>query len=146
MPAGGGPFYCLRSPQYFCGPLFQQPDFMHADWRSPQLVRQVDIDDRLRLFLHAAIQIFSSPLQRIGADKAGAVESRAQAAKITASAAISRSRRVSSESIRCVMPMSYGHHPPTATPGLRCLPQRLAIDTYSSIVMAGSFRPSMSLN
>ena len=74
---GGWPFYCLRSPQYLCGPLSQQPDFMHADWRSPQLVRQVDIDDRLRLFLHAAIQIFSSPLQRIGAEKAGAAESRA---------------------------------------------------------------------
>jgi hypothetical protein len=73
---GGWPFYCLRSPQYLCGPLSQQPDFM-ADWRSPQLVRQVNIDDRLRLFLHAAIQIFSSPLQRIGAEKAGAAESRA---------------------------------------------------------------------
>jgi hypothetical protein len=106
VPAGGGPFYCLRSPQYFCGPLFQQPDFMHADWRSPQLVRQVDIDDRLRLFLQAAIQIFSSPLQRIGAEKAGALESRAHAAEITASAAIPHSRRASSESLRCVMPMS----------------------------------------
>jgi hypothetical protein len=116
---------------------------MHADWRSPQLVRQVDIDDRLRLFLHAAIQICSSPLQRIGADKAGALASRAQAAEITASAC---SSRASSESIRSVMPMSYGRYPPTATPGLRCLPQRLAIDTYSSIVMAGSFQPSMSLN
>jgi hypothetical protein len=79
---------------------------MHADWRSPQLVRQVDIDDRLRLFLHAAIQIFSSPLQRIGAEKAGALESRAHAAEITASAAIPHSRRASSESLRCVMPMS----------------------------------------
>jgi hypothetical protein len=78
---------------------------MHADWRSPQLVRQVDIDDRLRLFLHAAIQTFSSPLQRIGAEKAGAVESGAQAAEITTSAAIPRRSRASSESIRCVMPM-----------------------------------------
>ena len=50
--------------------------FHAADWRSPQLVRQVDIDDRSRLFLQAAIQIFSSPLQRIGAEKAGAAESR----------------------------------------------------------------------
>jgi hypothetical protein len=103
VPAGGEPFYCLRSPQYLCGPLFQQPDFMHADWRSPQLVRQVEIDDRLRLFLQAAIQIFSSPLQRIGAAKAGVLVSRAQAAEITASAC---SSRASSESIRSVMPMS----------------------------------------
>jgi hypothetical protein len=108
VPAGGGLFYCLRSPQYFCGPLFQQPDFMHADWRSPQLVRQVDIDDRLRLFLQAAIQIFSSPLQRIGAEKAGAVERGALAAEIRASAAIPRSSRASSESIRCVMPDVLG--------------------------------------
>jgi len=79
---------------------------MHADWRSPQLVRQVDIDDRSRLFLQAAIQIFSSPLQRIGAEKAGAVESRAQTAETTTSAAIRRRSRASSESIRCVMPMS----------------------------------------
>jgi hypothetical protein len=88
-----GRSYCLRSPQYLCGPLSQQPDFMHADWRRPQLVRQVDSEDRLRLFLQAAIQIFSSPLQRIGAEKAGAVESRAQAVKITTSAAIPRRSR-----------------------------------------------------
>jgi hypothetical protein len=91
---------------------------MHADWRSPQLVRQVDIDDRLRLFLHAAIQTFSSPLQRIGAEKAGAVESRAQAAETTTSAAMLRRSRASSESIRCAMPMSKGRDPPTATPAL----------------------------
>jgi hypothetical protein len=77
---------------------------MHADWRSPQLVRQVDIDDRSRLFLQAAMQTFSSPLQRIGAEKAGAAERRARAAEI-AIAAPQRSR-ASDESIRCIMPMS----------------------------------------
>jgi hypothetical protein len=96
----------LSSPQYLCGPLSQQPDFMHADWRSPQLVRQVDSDERSRLFLQAAIQTFSSPLQRIGAEKAGAVESRVQAAEIATSAAILRRKHASSESIRGVMPMS----------------------------------------
>jgi hypothetical protein len=79
---------------------------MHADWRSPQLVRQVDSDDRSRLFLQAAIQTFSSPLQRIGAEKTGAVESRAKPVEITISAAIKRSGRASRESIRCIMPMS----------------------------------------
>jgi hypothetical protein len=106
-PAGatGWPFYCLRSPQYLCGPLSQQPDFMHADWRSPQLVRQVDSDDRSRLFLQAAMQTFSSPLQRIGAETAGALGSRAKAAEIPISAAIPRSGRASRESIRCITPM-----------------------------------------
>jgi hypothetical protein len=80
--------YCLRSPQYLCGPLSQQPDFMQADWRSPQLVRQVDIDERSRLFLQAAIQIFSSPLQRIGAEKAGASGSRTKAAEIAIAATV----------------------------------------------------------
>jgi hypothetical protein len=79
---------------------------MHADWRSPQLVRQVDIDDRSRLFLQAAIQTFSSPLQRIGAEKAGAVETRAKAAEMQTSAAITRRRRASCESIRRVMTIS----------------------------------------
>jgi hypothetical protein len=96
--------YCLRSPQYLCGPLSQQPDFMQADWRSPQLVRQVDSDDRSRLFLQAAIHTFSSPLQRIGAEKAGAEESRAT--EIATSAAIRRRSRASSESIHGVMLLS----------------------------------------
>jgi hypothetical protein len=79
---------------------------MQADWRRPQLVRQVDSDDRSRLFLQAAIQTFSSPLQRIGAEKAGADESRTQAAEIKTNAVILRVSCMSSESIRCVMPMS----------------------------------------
>jgi hypothetical protein len=63
---------------------------MHADWRSPQLVRHVDIDERSRLFLQAAMQVFSSPLQRIGAEKTGAAESRAIATKIATSVAMLR--------------------------------------------------------
>jgi hypothetical protein len=98
--------YCLSRPQYLCGPLSQHPDFMHADWRSPQLVTQVDIDERSRLFLQAAMQIFSSPLQRIGAENAGTVESRATATEIPTGIAILRRKRASVESIRCVMPMS----------------------------------------
>jgi hypothetical protein len=77
---------------------------MHADWRSPQLVRQVDSDDRSRLFLQAAMQTFSSPLQRIGAETAGAEASRAT--EIATSAAILLSGRAPRESIRCIMPMS----------------------------------------
>ena len=77
---------------------------MQADWRSPQLVRQVDIDERSTLFLQAAIQTFSSPLQRIGAETAGAAESRAT--EIATSAAILRRKHASSESIRGVMPLS----------------------------------------
>jgi hypothetical protein len=104
--AGRWPFYCLRSPQYLCGPLSQQPDFIQADWRNPQLVTQVDSDERSRLFLQAAMQIFSSPLQRIGAEKAGAAASRAKATEIAATGATPR-KRAASESIRRVMPMSY---------------------------------------
>jgi len=63
---------------------------MHADRRSPQLVTQVDIDERSRLFLQAAMQVFSSPLQRIGAENAGMGESRATATEIATSAAIRR--------------------------------------------------------
>ena len=77
---------------------------MHADWRSPQLVRHVDSDDRSRLFLQAAMQTFSSPLQRIGADKAGAEESRAT--EIATSAAVRLRSRASSESIDGVMVLS----------------------------------------
>jgi hypothetical protein len=77
---------------------------MQTDWRSPQLVRQVDSDERSMLFLQAAIQTFSSPLQRIGAEMAGAAESRAT--EIATSAAIRRRSRASSESIRGVMPLS----------------------------------------
>jgi hypothetical protein len=79
---------------------------MHADWRSPQLVRQLDIDDRSRLFLQAAMQTFSSPLQRIGAESADAVESRATAAEIPTTATILRRRGTSSESIHRVMKLS----------------------------------------
>jgi hypothetical protein len=79
---------------------------MHADCRSPQLVRQVDIDERSRLFLQAAMQTFSSPLQRIGAEKAGAAESRAKVAETAIAAAILSMSRASGESICCVMPMS----------------------------------------
>jgi hypothetical protein len=63
---------------------------MHADRRSPQLVTQVDIDERSRLFLQAAMQVFSSPLQRIGAENAGTAESRATATEIATRAAIRR--------------------------------------------------------
>jgi hypothetical protein len=63
---------------------------MHADRRSPQLVTQVDIDERSRLFLQAAMQVFSSPLQRIGAENAGMAECRATATEIATSAAIRR--------------------------------------------------------
>ena len=114
-----GMTYCLRSPQYLCGLLSQQPDFMQADWRSPQLVRQVDIDERSTHFLQAAIQTFSSPLQRIGAETAGAAESRA--IEIATSAAILRRKHASRESIRGVMPLSYGGRPLAATPGIALL-------------------------
>jgi len=63
---------------------------MHADRRSPQLVTQVDIDERSRLFLQAAMQVFSSPLQRIGAENAGMAKGRATATEIATSAAIRR--------------------------------------------------------
>jgi hypothetical protein len=79
---------------------------MHADWRRPQLVRQVDIEFLLKVFLQAAIQIFSSPLQRIGAENAGAGESRVQEAEITTSAASLHRSRASDESNRCVIPTS----------------------------------------
>jgi len=79
---------------------------MHADWRIPQLVTQVDIDERSRLFLHAATHVFSSPLQRIGAEKAGAAESRATASDTVTSAATLRRNRASNESISFVMAMS----------------------------------------
>jgi len=70
------------------------------------LVRQVDIDERTRLFLQLAMHVFSSPLQRIGAETAGAAESTANAVKIASTTAALRKGRVSSESIICVMSMS----------------------------------------
>jgi len=76
---------------------------MHADWRTPQLVTQVDIDERSRLFLQAAIQVFSSPLQRIGAEEVGAAKSTAKAAEIETVIAVLCKR---CESIRRTMPMS----------------------------------------
>jgi hypothetical protein len=79
---------------------------MHADWRCPQLVRQIGNEERSRLFLQAAIQTFSSPLQRMGAENAGAAESRAIAAEIATSAAVLRRQLASNESIRRAMPMS----------------------------------------
>jgi hypothetical protein len=79
---------------------------MHDDWRSPQLVTQVDIDERSRLFLQAAMQSFSSPLQRIGAENACTIESRATATEIPTCVAILGRKRASVESFRCVMPMS----------------------------------------
>jgi len=79
---------------------------MHADWRCPQLVRQIGSEERSRLFLQAAIQTFSSPLQRMGAESADAAESRAIVAEITPSAAVLRRTLALSESIRSAMPMS----------------------------------------
>jgi hypothetical protein len=79
---------------------------MHADWRTPQLVTQGPIDERSRLFLQAAMQVFSSPLHRIGAEKAGAAESRVIVTESVTSAAMLRRHHPSSESIRCVMAMS----------------------------------------
>jgi hypothetical protein len=78
---------------------------MHADWRSPQLVTQPDIADRSRLFLQAAIHVFSSPLQRIGAEKAGAPERRVPT-EIASSDTILGRARAPTESIRFVMPIS----------------------------------------
>ena len=79
---------------------------MQADWRNPQLVTQADIEERSRLFLQAAMHVFSSPLQRIGAEKAGAFESRAIANEIATSDAILCRTRTMGESRRSVMPMS----------------------------------------
>jgi len=50
---------------------------MQAELRKPQLVTHVDIDDRSRLFLQAAMHVFSSPLQRIGAAPEGRAHKRA---------------------------------------------------------------------
>jgi len=67
---GEGAPYCFNKPQYFWKPLSQQPVFMHSDWRKPQLVRQIDIELRSAALLQFAMQIFCSPLHRIGAANA----------------------------------------------------------------------------
>jgi hypothetical protein len=66
----GGEDYCFKRPQYFWKPLSQQPVFMHRDRRKPQFVTQVDSDPRSGLLLQFAIQVFCSPLHRIGAANA----------------------------------------------------------------------------
>jgi len=40
---------------------------MHIDWRAPQLVTQIAIVARSGLLLQFAIQVFCSPLHRMGA-------------------------------------------------------------------------------
>jgi hypothetical protein len=70
------------------------------------LVTQTDVEERSRLFLQAAMHVFSSPLHRIGAEKADAPESRAITSGIATSDTILRRTRPAGESIRLVMPMS----------------------------------------
>lgn len=94
----------MRRPQYRWGPLFQQPVFMQAELRKPQLVRHVGIDDRSRLFLQAAMHVFSSPLHRIGAAPAG----RAQKRAIPTMKAANIRRAMRSESIKGIMSKYYG--------------------------------------
>jgi len=59
--------YCFKRPQYFWMPLSQQPFFMHADWRTPQLVMQIDSVERSGFFLQLLMQMVCSPLHRMGA-------------------------------------------------------------------------------
>jgi len=51
-------------------PLSQQPVFMHADWRTPQLVMQIDSVERSGFFLQLVMQMVCSPLHRMAAAKA----------------------------------------------------------------------------
>ena len=80
--------YCLRRPQYRCGPLSQQPVFMQAERRTPQLVTHVDMDARLGLLLQLAMQVFSSPLHRIGAAVAASGQNRAAPRRMAAISAV----------------------------------------------------------
>jgi len=59
---------------------------MQSDWRAPQLVKQVGIEERSRLLLQFVMQIFCSPLHRMGA--AGAIRQSNRPNK-TAAAAMS---------------------------------------------------------
>ena len=72
----GSAGYCFWRPQYFWKPLSQQPVFMQRDCRKPQLVTQVDIEPRSRLLLQTAMQVFCSPLHRMGAATAASMQSR----------------------------------------------------------------------
>ena len=49
---------------------------MQSDCRKPQLVTQVEIELRSRLLLQAAMQVFCSPLHRIGAAAAASIQSK----------------------------------------------------------------------
>jgi hypothetical protein len=92
-------------PQYLCRPLSQQPVFMHADWRRPQLVRQFDTDARSRLLLQVAMQVFCSPLHRIGAELAGEATKMAKGANAIEIASVA-DKRAWRESISGLMGMS----------------------------------------
>jgi hypothetical protein len=73
---------------------------MHADWRGPQLVRQ-RYRRPVEAFFAGGNLLFATATHRCGKSRCG----REQGA-ITTIAAILRSSRASSGSIRCVMPMS----------------------------------------
>lgn len=73
--APGSADYCFKRPQYFWTPLSQQPVFMQSDCRKPQLVTQVEIEPRSRLLLQTAMQVFCSPLHRMGAATAASMQS-----------------------------------------------------------------------
>jgi len=72
--------YCFERPQYFCTPSFQQPVLPQLARRAPQLVRQIEIDAWLGLFLQPAMQALSSPLHFIGSASAGVLPTKASAA------------------------------------------------------------------
>jgi hypothetical protein len=66
-------FYCRKRPQYVCVPVSQHPLFMQMALRWPQLVMHMGKAALVALWLQAAMQVFSSPLQRMAAACAGPV-------------------------------------------------------------------------
>jgi hypothetical protein len=97
--APGSADYCFKRPQYFWTPLSQQPVFMQSDCRKPQLVTQVEIEPRSGLLLQTAMQVFCSPLHRMGAANAASMQSRPRPINAAAT----------SESMTGFMRMSISH-------------------------------------
>src|SRR5689334_11258353 len=98
--------YCFKRPQYFCKPLPQQPVLMHIDWRAPQLVTQIGIVERSGLLLQFAMQIFCSPLQRMGAAAAIWCQNGTRPSRAAPTMMILRCADMKTgESVRCFAPV-----------------------------------------
>ena len=143
---GGRPFYCLRSPQYLCGrcPNSQTsctPTGAARNWSGRSISTTGRGSSCRRRYKPSLRHYSASARKKPARSRAGCKQPKSQPAPRSCAG---RTHRANRSAVSCRCPRDATRRP--QLPRCRCLPQRLAIDTYSSIVMAGPFRPSMSLN